>query len=98
MKKSNKYDTLETAFAGGVIGAALGALFTDKKESTIITSLIGVALGATYSAFKESQDLGSQILYEEDGNLYRSLSQGKREFVKELPKNTTHVPKTFTLG
>jgi len=97
MSKDDKYDKLEGALAGGAIGAALGALLTEKQEETIVLSLLGAACGATYQAFKESRNMESGILYEENGAIYKALPNGRKELVKKLDKNNTEVPKVFTI-
>jgi len=98
MNNENKYEKLELAIAKGLIGGALGALFINKTESTVVAALVGAALGATYQAFKESQNLDSGVLYEENGYIYRALPDGNRVRVKPLVKKNTEIPKTFTIG
>lgn len=97
MSDEKRYEKLEGALTGGLIGAALGALFTGKKESVVIASLVGAAIGATYQAFKESRKLESGVLYEENGCLYRALPTGEKVLVKRLEKKQTKIPKTFTI-
>ena len=97
MSKNDKYNKLEFAIASGAIGASLGTLFTEKKESTAITGLVGAALGATYSAFIESKKTNEGVLIEENGAIYSVFENGRKILVKELPKVSTKIPKTFTL-
>ena len=98
MSNENKYERLELAITKGLIGGALGALFINKTESTVVAALVGAALGATYQAFKESQNLDSGVLYEEKGYIYRALPDGSRVLIKPLVKNNIQIPKTFTIG
>ncbi len=98
MANQDRYEILENAIMGGLFGATLGLLFTEKKESRVIASLVGAALGATYQAYKEAEKINSGVLFEEDNIIYRELPNGEKILVKKLERQQTKVPKTFTLG
>lgn len=97
MAAKNKQDIIEGAIAGGLIGAALGALLTGKGKTTLIAALAGAAIGASIKAQKEAKKLEVPILYEEDGIIYRVFPNGEREIVKELEKIESNIPQKFSL-
>ena len=98
MSVKSKHEIIENAVAGGVIGAALGALITGKSEYTLASAIVGAAIGASVKAQKEANKLNIPVLYEEDGIIYKYLPNGEREMVKEIESiQNNNVPPTFTL-
>ncbi|RLD52007.1 MAG: hypothetical protein DRJ05_17840 [Bacteroidetes bacterium] len=99
MSGKSKHEIIENAVAGGVIGAALGAVITGKSEYTHASAIVGAAIGASLKAQKEANDLKVPVLYEEDGIIYKYFPNGERELVKEIePIQKSIIPPTFTLG
>lgn len=94
---SNKHEIIEAAIAGGLIGAALGALLTGKGKYTIASALAGAAIGASIKAHKEAEKLDMPVLYEEEGSIYRIHPNGERKMVKKLKRHQVNVPSTFSL-
>lgn len=92
-----KDERIENAIAGGLVGAALGALLTNKSEDTIVASLVGAAIGASLSAIDEAKDISTPVMYEENGKLYKQYSNGKKEFVKNISKHNQKIPPTFSI-
>ena len=95
--KENQIDLIEGALAGGLIGAALGALITGKTKGAIISAIAGAAIGASWKAFQESKKLDIPFLFEKDGIIYKQMPNGDIVKVKELEKSTTEIPRNFSL-
>lgn len=93
----NKDERIENAIAGGLVGAALGALLTNKGEGTIVAGLVGAAIGASVSAINEAKYISTPVMYEENGKLYKQYANGKKEFVKSLSKHNQKIPPTFSI-
>lgn len=84
--------------AGGLIGAALGALLSkDKEEGAIIGALLGAAFSATLKANEEAQKTNVPVYVAEEGKLYAIEPGGAKRFVKYLKKSTTKYPNRFKL-
>lgn len=97
MTAKKKQEIIDGAIAGGIIGAALGALLTGKGKSTIISALAGAAIGASIKAKQEAKKLDVPVMYEEEGTIYRVYPDGTKELVKELDKSTTTIPQSFSI-
>ena len=96
-KKISRETQIENAIAGGVIGAALGALFLGGKKSTVGAALLGAAIGAAATALDEARENEMSVLVEEDGVLYELLPNGKRKRIRSMNKKPLMVPSEFTL-
>lgn len=96
-KKKNKHEIIEKALAGGLIGAALGALLTKRSQGAVSAALVGAAIGASLAAMKEAREKQLAFVYEEDGALYREYPDGTREYIRDIEKSDTKVPSTFSL-
>lgn len=95
---NNNDKTIQSLIAGGLIGAALGAwLSKDKEDGAVIGIIIGAAFSATLQANKEAQKTNQPILITENGKLYRVLSNGEKQFVKDLPKSFQEWEEHFKL-
>ncbi len=97
MSKDNRDDIIEGALAGGLIGAALGAFLTKKGNGTLVAALVGVAIGASIKAQKEAKKLEFPVLYEHNGKLFREYSDGRREFLENIPYSEVDIPDNFEL-
>lgn len=94
----NDDEILESLIAGGLIGAALGALLSKSKENgATIGALAGAAILATFKASEQAKKSKVPILYEENGLLYEIQPNGKKRFIKELEKSLSLKNKKFTL-
>lgn len=94
----NDKELLESAVAGGLIGAALGALISDNsKNGATLGAIAGAAILASIKAREQAKATNVPMLVEEEGALYEVSADGARKFIKHLPKNTTHIPSKFTL-
>lgn len=94
---SEKEEFILAAIAGGLVGAALGAVLTGKGKHTVISALAGAAIGASLVALKEAKEIDIPVLYEEDGVIYRDFPNGRREVVRQLTKVESNIPQTFSL-
>ena len=90
-------DILKKAIAGGLIGAALGALFTGKSKDTLTSLIAGAAIGASLEALKKAKNTDIPVLYEDDGSIYKLHPNGQREFIKETEQEEINIPETFSL-
>lgn len=90
---SRKDDTLESLMAGGLIGAALGALLSkDKDEGAIIGALLGAAFSATLKANEEAQKTNVPVYVVEEGKLYAIEPGGTKRLIRYLKKSTAKYP------
>ena len=94
---SNKNEIIENALAGGVIGAALGALLTGKSKGALASAIVGAAIGASIKALREARKTNIPVLYEDNRVIYRLYPNGDREFVKNLEKQEIEIPQKFSL-
>ena len=89
---------VEKALVGGVVGAALGAMFSDKKEDSVAAGLIGAGLTAWVQATKKAKSHNHPLIYAEHNKLVRVHSDGKREEIKSLEKKPQRtLPESFEI-
>lgn len=85
MKKDD--EIIESLIAGGVIGAALGALLSKNKgEGATLGGIIGAAILATYKANQIAKGIHVTMVTEENGKLYQINPDGTKQFIKEIEK------------
>lgn len=90
--------TLQALVAGGLIGAALGAILSkDKEEGGIIGALLGAAFTATLAANEEARKTNVPVYIEEDNKLYAILPGGEKKFIKDLVKPKLNGSTSFKL-
>lgn len=83
MESENK--TIERLVAGGVIGAALGALIAeDRGEGATIGAIAGAVLFATIKANDDATKTHVPFYIQENNALYLVDAQGQKVFVKEI--------------
>ncbi|MFK5958478.1 MAG: hypothetical protein QM495_06335 [Lutibacter sp.] len=90
-------DIIKAAIAGGLIGAALGALFTGKSERSLASLIAGAAIGASLKALEKAKDTNIPVLYEENGSIFRLHPDGTSEFVREIEQSKINIPEIFSL-
>jgi hypothetical protein len=91
-------DSIKSLVAGGLIGAALGALLSkDKEDGSIIGALLGAAFSATLAANQEAKKTNVPVYIEENGKLYAVEPGGKKVFLKDIKKPATKLPNKFKL-
>ena len=93
----NKDEIIEDALAGGLIGAALGALLTGKSKDTLVAALLGAAIGASVKALDEAKENNLPVLIEENGVLYELNPNGKKKFIKRLKRTSRNIPPNFQI-
>ena len=89
----NDENIFQSLIAGGLIGAALGALISkDREEGATIGALAGAVILATYKANEQAQKTNLPVYIEEDGKLFEIQPGGVKRFIKDIPKpNITPV-------
>ncbi len=97
MSDTKRNDLIENAIAGGLIGAALGALLTGRRGNTIVAGLLGAAIGASIKAQRKVENIGLPVYYEEEGVIYKVFSDGTKEKVKEVKARKSNIPKSFSI-
>lgn len=91
-------EILESLIAGGIIGAALGALLSNNKDNgATLGAIAGAALLATYKANEIARKSNVSVLVEEQGSIYSIEPGGAKRFVKKIKKSTTSIPEHFKL-
>ncbi|MCX6350709.1 MAG: glycine zipper 2TM domain-containing protein [Bacteroidetes bacterium] len=97
-KDKTRNQIIEDALAGGLFGAALGALLTNKRNNTLAAVLLGAAIGASVKVLQEAKEYNLSVMIEEDGILYTMHPNGSKEQVMKLKKSGKVIPKSFTIG
>ena len=89
---------IESLIAGGVIGAALGALISNNKgQGVILGSIAGAAIVASMEAYEKAKKTGLSMFMEENDTLYEIRSNGSKKKIKDLPVANTRLRKRFDL-
>jgi hypothetical protein len=95
---ANEDDTLKKLVAGGLIGAGLGAwLSKDKEDGALTGAILGAAFSATLKANEQAKKTNQPVLIAEHGKLYRIMPDGKKIFVKDLPRASQDWEEHFKL-
>lgn len=95
---NNDKEIIEALLAGGVIGAALGAiLLKNKEEGAVLGALAGAALIATFKANEKAMQTNVPMYVEEDGNLYVVQKGGQKRFIRKIEKPTRKLQRSFKL-
>ncbi len=95
---NNDENIFQSLIAGGLIGAALGAILTkDKEEGATIGALAGAVILATYKANEQAQKTNLPVYVEEDGKLYEIKLGNEKRFIKNIPKPNFTPPRNFKL-
>ncbi len=96
MKKD--VEIFESLLAGGLIGAALGALLSKSKgDGALLGALAGAAILATFKANEQAQKTNVPVYVEQDGSLYEIQPGGNKIFIKTIEKSNVKLPKHFKL-
>lgn len=96
-RKKNRREIVEGALAGGLIGAALGAILIGKSRGAIASALVGAAIGASIKAMKEAEEMNMTVLYEENGTVYKVFPDGSRVEFKKINRTNIKIPTSFSL-
>jgi hypothetical protein len=92
-------EILESLIAGGLIGAALGALLSQKEESNgaFVGSMLGAAILATYKANQQAKKANIPVYEVENGNLIEIGPNGVKRIIKKIEQSNIILPKNFQL-
>ena len=94
----NDDEIFESLIAGGIIGAALGALVSkDNEEGAALGALAGAAILATYRASEQAKQTKLPMYLEEKGDLFLISGDGHKQFVRKIQKPTGPFRKNFKL-
>ena len=96
-RRKNTGEVIESALAGGIVGAALGALLTGKSKGTLASALLGAAIAASVKALGEAKENNLPVLFEENGVLYMLYPDGTKKLVKESGKKHRTIPLNFEI-
>lgn len=78
-------EMLQSLITGGLIGAFIGGLISEKKgEGAILGAIAGSAALATYKAHLQAKELDIPIVIVEDNKLYEVYPDGTKKFMKDL--------------
>ncbi len=89
---------VESLVAGGLIGASLAALLSkNKEEGATVGAIAGAALLATYRANEQAVKTNVPVMIEENGKLFVLHPEGRKEFIREIPRKPFHLQKRFKL-
>ena len=92
-------EILESLIAGGIIGAALGALLSKNKENgATLRALAGAAILATFKANEAAKKTNIPMFFKENNALYEVKADGSKHFVKNIEKPNKKLPQTFKLS
>lgn len=92
-------DILESLIAGGVIGATLGALLSNKnsEEGTLLGAIASAAILATYKANEIANKANVPMYVEENGNLYEVQAGSPKKLIKKIEKPSIKLQEHFKL-
>jgi uncharacterized membrane protein YebE (DUF533 family) len=92
-------DILESLVAGGIVGAALGALLSNKnkEETTLLGAIASAAILATYKANEAAKKTNVPMYVEENGNLYQIQSGSAKKLVRKIDKPSVKLQEHFKL-
>lgn len=94
----NDDEIIESLVAGGLIGAAIGALLSKNKgEGATIGALIGAAIIGTYKANEKASETHVPMVIEENDKLYRINADGSRQFLRDIEKPSIVLKEKFKL-
>lgn len=97
MKNDN--EILANLIAGGIIGAALGALISDdKQEGGTIGAIAGAVIFAALKANEEAKKTHVPFYIQENNVLYQIQPDGSKLFVRNIERSKTKLMEHFILN
>ncbi|MBL7800295.1 MAG: hypothetical protein JNL95_06170 [Chitinophagales bacterium] len=94
----NDEEIFESLITGGLIGATLGAILTNKSENgTILGAMAGAAILATFKANQKAMQTNLPMFVEENGNLYQIQSGGMKKLIRKIDKPSIRLKEHFKL-
>jgi hypothetical protein len=95
MKKDK--EIIESLIAGGIVGAALGAILSNNTKGATIGAIAGAALLATYSANEKAKNSNIPLFIEVDGYLCKMMPDGDLIRIRKIERPQTKVNQHFLL-
>lgn len=95
--KSEK-EIVDSLISGGIIGSALGALITNRKEDGILGAIAGAALFAAFKANEKAKELHFPLVTLENSTIYELGADGEKKVVKHIEKPAIKIPSNFKLN
>jgi hypothetical protein len=95
----NDEEIFESLIAGGLIGAALGALLSKNNGGggATLGALAGAAILATFKANEKAMQMNMPMYVEENGKLYQIQPGGIRKFIRKIDKPSVKLQEHFKL-
>ena len=94
----NDEEMMESLIAGGLIGAALGALLSKNNGDQIMLGALAVAtILATFKANEKAMKMNIPMYMEENGNIYQVQTGGIKKFIRKIDKSSLKLPQHFKL-
>jgi len=94
----NDEEIMESLIAGGLIGAALGALLSKNNgDQAILGALAGATILATFKANEKAMKMNIPMYMEENGNIYQVQTGGIKKFIRKIDKPSLKLPQHFKL-
>jgi hypothetical protein len=94
----NDDEILQSLIAGGLIGAALGALVLKTKEDgATLGAIAGAAILATFKASEKAKETNIPMYVEENGILFHIQQDGTKQFIRTIDKPLKKLPQNFKL-
>ena len=94
----NDEEVIQSLIAGGLIGAALGALVSkNKEEGATLGALAGAVLVATSRANEKAMQTKLPMYVEEKGSLYQIQQDSTKKFIRKIEKPTIKLNENFKL-
>lgn len=91
-------EILESLITGGLIGTLLGSILSNNKQNgAMLGALAGAAILATYTASEKAKLTKVPFFVEENGNLLRVETDGKKTFIRKIKKPSIRLQQNFKL-
>jgi hypothetical protein len=91
-------EIIESLIAGGLIGAALGALLAkNKEEGATLGVLVGATILGTYRANEKASKTHVPMVTEENGKLYQINTDSTKTFLRNIEKPSVKLQERFKL-
>lgn len=94
---NSDHEIIESLVAGGLLGAALGALVSKDNRGAAIGAIAGAAIVASFRANQRAQATGIPVIEEQDNELVRLYPDGRRELIRKIPRTNANIPQKFKL-
>lgn len=93
-------ELIQSLITGGIVGGALGALFSDeenRKENATLLAIAGAAILASYKASQRAKETNLPVYKIKNGTLIKEHPDGRIEVLKERLDVKNNIPNKFKL-